>query len=55
MNINKLRNVVVQGNIATLKEQILAWEVYADRTGENVSDIISQINTHIAALEELLT
>ena len=54
MNINAMRNVVVQGQIATLEGQIETWEIYSKRTNEDVSSIITQINIHIAALKLLL-
>jgi len=50
MNINAFRNVVILGNIATLRAQINTWQIYANRTGESVVDIVLALNAQIAAL-----
>lgn len=50
MNINDMRRIVIRGQIATLKEQILTWEIYHSRTDEDVSVVTSAINEQITAL-----
>lgn len=54
MNINLLRNAVIEGQIATLKAQIKTWEIYQTRTDEDVTAVTDQIQKHIEALEKLL-
>lgn len=54
MNINLMRNVVIQGNIATIRAQIETWNIYADRTGEDVSAIVTELEKHITELEKLV-
>lgn len=54
MNIDLIRNVVIQGQIATVQAQIKTWEIYSERTGESVTQIISELNTHITKLRSLI-
>lgn len=54
MNINLLRNAVIEGQIATLTAQKVTWGIYADRTGEDITTITAQIDKHIEALKKLL-
>lgn len=54
MNINKMRNAVLQGNIATCEEQIRIWEIYSDRTDEVVTTNVTEIEQHIADLEAMI-
>lgn len=53
MNINDMKAVVVAGQIATLRGQIEAWNIYAKRTGESVTTIVAAINAQITALQAL--
>lgn len=55
MNINNMRNIAIYGQIASLKAQILAWEVWAKRTEEDASSVITAKNTQISELEKRLT
>lgn len=54
MNINLMRNVVIEGQIATIRAQIETWLIYGERTGENVSSITTQLEDHITALRNLI-
>jgi hypothetical protein len=54
MNINNMRNVVIQGQISTIKGQITTWKIYAKRTGEDASDVISALEKHIEDLGKLV-
>lgn len=54
MNINKMRNQVLQGQIATIEAQIRAWEVYSDRTDEDVTTIIAELSSHIERCESMI-
>lgn len=54
MNINKIRNAVLQGQIATVVAQIKTWQIYTDRTDESTSDIQTELNDHIERLEALI-
>lgn len=54
MNINLMRNVVLQGQIATIMAQIRTWEIYSDRTGEDVTEIVAELNDHIVRCELLM-
>lgn len=53
MNIDDLRAVVIAGQIATLQAQIEVWNIYGDRTGENVSTIVSALRAQITALQQV--
>jgi hypothetical protein len=55
MNIDEMRNIVLQGQIATLTAQIETWNIYADRTGEDVSSILSEIQSQIALIWGYMT
>lgn len=55
MNINLMRNAVLQGQIATITAQIETWKIYADRTDEDVSDIVAELTDHISRLEAMFT
>lgn len=54
MNINAMRNLVLQGQIATIQAQITTWNIYADRTGEDVSDIVTELSEHIARCQAMM-
>jgi len=54
VNINDMRNMVIAGQIATIKAQIETWNIYAARTGETVTNIITALNDHIAKLTILI-
>ena len=54
MNIDLMRNVVIQGQIATIRAQITTWNIYADRTGENVATITAELEKHITELKKLV-
>lgn len=54
MNIDLMRAVVVEGQIATITAQIKVWEIYEARTGESVATIVAQLQAHITALQALL-
>lgn len=54
MNIDLMRNVVIQGQIATIQAQIETWNIYADRTGESVSSIVAELEKHITELKKLV-
>lgn len=54
-NIDNARDVVVLGQIATIQQMILAWQIYSERTGESVTDIISDFQKEITALQKLLS
>lgn len=54
MNINKMRNQVLQGQIATIQAQILTWEIYSYRTDEDVSDVVAELEDHISRCEAMI-
>jgi hypothetical protein len=54
MNIDKFRNAVIAGQIATLTAQIQVWQIYSERTGENVTGILTTLTAAITALTLLI-
>lgn len=54
MNIDLMRNAVIQGQIATVTAQIATWEIYSDRTGEDVTNIVSELQEHITRLSAMI-
>lgn len=53
MNINATRAAVIAGQIAVIQAHITAWQIYAQRTGENVAAVIAALNAQITALQAL--
>lgn len=53
MNINKLRNAVIQGMISTITAQNCVWSIYDDRTDENTKAVRDENDTQIDDLELL--
>lgn len=49
-----MRNAVITGQIATIEAQITTLDIYAERTGESVGDIITELTAQQAALTLLL-
>lgn len=48
-----MKKAVIEGNISTLKQQIVAFEKYQKETGESMSVAINAINDNIAELENV--
>lgn len=53
MNIDQMRNAVIDGNIATNVAMIKVWELQSKALNEDFSEIISKIRQHNSSLEQL--
>lgn len=55
MNINKMRDSVLAGNVATIEAQIIDDITYQERTNVNQADAIAAKEDHISRLEAQYT
>lgn len=55
MNINKMRDSVLAGNVATIEAQIIDDITYQERTNVNQADAIAAKEDHIARLKAQYT